>query len=113
MATVRNYMGVRCGSQRICGHCCKRQLRRAASQTQMQELPSVVTGRLKKQSSNVMTLNPGSSSSNDYSNADIIAPDTRYAGQHILTTGRHDNAQSPEAPSLMELSRRGSAPRLG
>ena len=79
----------------------------------MQELPSVVAGRLKKQSSNVMTLNPGSGSSNDYSSADIIAPDTRYAGQHIMTTGRHNNVQNPEAPSLMELSRRGSAPRLG
>ncbi|KAA6427434.1 MAG: hypothetical protein FRX49_02097 [Trebouxia sp. A1-2] len=79
-------------------------------QSQKQEPLALAAGRLKKQSSNVVNVSPGRNSALTGS-LDIIAHDTRYCGQQVLTTGRQTTSQSPDNALLMELSRRGSAPR--
>lgn len=110
VAALRNYLGFYCGSKRLCHQCCRRWSDRVTAQSQKQEPLALAAGRLKKQSSNVVNVSPGRNSALT-GNLDIIAHDTRYCGQQVLTTGRQTTSQSPDNPLLMELSRRGSAPR--
>ncbi|DBA94096.1 TPA: hypothetical protein ACH3X1_001740 [Trebouxia sp. C0004] len=110
VATLRNYLGFYCGSQRLCHLCCRRCTDHVAAQSQQQEPLALAAGRLKKQSSNVVNVSPGRNTALT-GNLDMIAHDTRYCGQQVLTTGRQTTSQSPDNPLLMELSRRGSAPR--
>ncbi|KAL0030110.1 hypothetical protein WJX79_008252 [Trebouxia sp. C0005] len=110
VATLRNYLGFYCGSQRLCCRCFRRCSDHVAIQSQKQEPLALAAGRLKKQSSNVVNVSPGRNSALTGS-LDIIAHDTRYCGQQVLTTGRQTTSQSPDNALLMELSRRGSAPR--
>lgn len=108
VASLRNCMGFQCGSHLLCPRCYERHSHHAASQPQKQK--PLATGRLKKQSSNVIPL-PADGNDVTTCSLNIIAADTRYSGQQVLTTGRQTSTQSPENPSLMELSRRASAPR--
>ena len=109
VVALRNGLGQHCASHLLCPQCYQRYSHHAAARFQRQEPPDSATGRLKKQSS---TIGPASSSRTivDAGSLGIIAADTRYSGQQILTSVRQ-NSPSPENPSLMELSRRGSAPR--
>lgn len=109
IASLRDCVGFYCGTDRLCQRCCGRCSDHAAVLTQKQEPLTSITGRLKKQGSNLISHSTGRSALTG--DLDIIAPDTRYAGQQVLTTGRQTTAQSPDSALLMELSRRGSAPR--
>lgn len=109
VVSLRNLCGRHCASHLLCPQCYQRHSHHAAASFQRQEPPDHATGWLKKQSSTI-----GSMSSShplaDAGSLGIIAADTRYSGQQVLTSARQ-NSPSPENPSLMELSRRGLAPR--
>ena len=109
VASLRNGLGQHCASHLLCPQCYQRYSHHAAARFQRQEPPDSVTGRLKKQSS---AIGPASFSCSiaDAGSLGIIAADTCYSGHQILTSVRQ-NSPSPENPSVMELSRRGSAPR--
>lgn len=110
VAMARNSLGGKCGSHILCPSCYQRHSHQAAVQAQKSEPPVLSPKHLKKQSSGVGWHAPGLSS---LSPLHVIAGDTRYSGQQILTSGR--TVLSPTGAStdnlVMELSRRGSAPR--
>lgn len=109
VASLRNLCGQHCASHLLCPQCYQRYSHHAAASFQRQEPPDCATGWLKKQSSTVGSIS-SSRTMADAGSLGMIASDTRYSGQQVLTSVRQ-NSPSPENPSLMELSRRGSAPR--
>lgn len=109
--SLRNSLGQHCASHLLCPQCYQRYSHHAAASLQKQEPPDSAAGRLKKQNSSLVPATLGRATT-DAGSRGIIAADTRYSGQQILASIRH-SSPSPENPSLMELSRRGLAPRQG
>ena len=112
IALLRNYLGETCGSHVLCPRCYQRHSHQAVVQAQKPETPVSPAKHLKKQSSGVAG---GWSGPNGTGLAplDIIAADTRYSGQQVSASGRIVLSPMGASPEnlVMELSRRGSAPR--
>lgn len=112
IALLRNYLGEVCGSHILCPRCYQRHSHQAIVQAQKPETPVSPTRHLKKQSSGVPGGWPGSTVPG-LAPLDIIAADTRYSGQQVSASGRTVLSPMGASPDnlMMELSRRGSAPK--
>lgn len=109
VVSLRNSLGKHCASHLLCPQCYQRYSHHAAARFQRQELPDSAIGRLKKQNSSINPP-PSGRAMAAAGILGIIAADTRYSGQQVLASVRH-STPGPENSSLMELCRRGSAPK--